>query len=67
MIEWLMTAHDEEKPCSHRRRVGLEEEQALCIEALKSGDYDTIADAAWIELCEEAAARSRTPRQLTIE
>jgi hypothetical protein len=42
-----------------RRRAGLDEEQALCSEALTSGIYDRITDAAWIRLCEEVAAASR--------
>lgn len=48
---------------SLRRRAGLDEEQVLCSEALESGNYDRISDAAWIRLCEEVAAKSRRPVQ----
>ena len=54
-----MDIHDKETPNIRHRRKGLEEEQVLCEEALKSGDYDLITDAAWVRLCEEAVSRGR--------
>ena len=54
-----LTPDGDDKACSRARRAGIEEEQALCSEALESGDYDMFSDAAWIKLCEDVAAKSR--------
>lgn len=54
-----MDPERDEKDCTRARRAGIEVEQALCGEALKSGDYDMFSDAAWIKLCEDVAAKSR--------
>lgn len=37
-------------------------EQALCNEALESGEYDSISDDDWILLCERIAAETRAKR-----
>tara|TARA_R110001592_G_scaffold23807_1_gene92855 strand:- start:1479 stop:1688 length:210 start_codon:yes stop_codon:yes gene_type:complete len=36
-----------------------EEEQFLCNEALRTGDFDAISDSEWIALCERAAGKVR--------
>ncbi|GMW03374.1 MAG: hypothetical protein AMXMBFR84_45080 [Candidatus Hydrogenedentota bacterium] len=54
-----MNTHENESESSRRRRSSIEEEQSLCNEALESGDLDELSDAAWIALCEKAAAKSR--------
>jgi len=36
-----------------------EEEQFLCNEALRTGDFDTMSDREWIALCEQAASKRR--------
>ncbi len=33
----------------------IQREQELCLDALESGDYDTMTDKQWIELCEQAS------------
>ena len=58
-----MNDHDEDVASTRRRKTGREEELCLCDEALKSGKYDQISDAAWIILCEEAAAKGRKSSQ----
>jgi hypothetical protein len=30
-------------------------EQALCVQALSSGDYDNMSDGEWVALCEQVA------------
>jgi hypothetical protein len=37
-------------------------EQALCNEAIESGEYDSISDEDWILLCERIAAETRAKR-----
>jgi len=32
---------------------GIRREQELCVEALDSGEYDTMSDAEWVALCEK--------------
>ena len=54
-----MNDHDKEAASTRRRKNGIEEEQSLCNEALKSEDLDTLSDVAWVALCEEAAAKGR--------
>jgi hypothetical protein len=34
---------------------GTKREQALCMEALLSGDFDSLSDQEWIALCEQIA------------
>ena len=34
-------------------------EQALCIEALESGKFDTLTDEAWVQLCETVSKDGR--------
>ena len=64
MIEWHMNDHEKESPNARRRRKGIEEELALCNEAVKSGIHDLLTDKAWDRLCEEAVARGREASQI---
>lgn len=59
-----MNAHDKEAASTRLRKSGIEEEQTLCNQALMSGDLDKLSDAAWVILCEEAAAKHRKSSRL---
>mgnify|MGYP006969385184 CR=1 FL=1 len=37
------------------RNSSIQREQELCLDAIESGDYDSMSDKEWIELCERAA------------
>ncbi len=50
---------DQEHSGSSSPRTPLEEEQFLCNEALRSGDFDAISDSDWVAMCERAANRER--------
>lgn len=54
-----MLNSDQERSSSPNRRSSLEEEQFLCNEALRTGDFDAISDKEWVALCENAAAKER--------
>jgi hypothetical protein len=41
------------------RRIGLNEEQILCNEALASSKFDEISDEQWVVMCEQAASKAR--------
>ena len=41
----------------------LEREQALCAEALASGEFDDMSDSEWVAMCEEAAREQSASRQ----
>ena len=42
---------------------GTRREQALCLAALESGDYDNLSDAEWVALCEELARAAQAKQQ----
>ena len=50
---------DQEHSDSSSPRSPLEEEQFLCNEALRSGDFDAISDSDWVAMCERAANKER--------
>jgi hypothetical protein len=55
-----MDTDDRDIAPAGNRKSGIEEEQLLCNEAIESGELDVLSDAAWVSLCEKAAARART-------
>ena len=44
---------------SSARKTRVEEEQFLCNEALRTGDFDAISDSEWVALCERVASKGR--------
>lgn len=45
------------------RRIGLNEEQVLCNEALESSKFDAISDKQWVAMCEQVASKARNAAQ----
>ena len=60
MLQYRMISSDEELSTSPSRRTPREEEQYLCNEALRTGDFDSISDSEWIALCERVASKGRS-------
>jgi hypothetical protein len=55
------TTHPPEiRACSESER----REQALCIEALESGEFDGLTDEAWVQLCESVSKVEEERRKL---
>ncbi|MDK1021400.1 MAG: hypothetical protein QGD90_07165 [Candidatus Hydrogenedentes bacterium] len=50
---------DQESSSPPARRSSREEEQFLCNEALRTGDFDSISDSEWVTLCERVADKGR--------
>jgi len=59
MLQYPMLSSDEEITTSPARRTPREEEQFLCNEALRTGDFDSISDSEWVALCERVASKGR--------
>ena len=38
-------------------------EQAFCLDALDSGEFDNLSDAEWIALCERVAQKKRPVKE----
>lgn len=50
-----MSKKDPQIQAGRRDRNGILREQALCMAALESGEYDSLSDNEWVELCERTA------------
>ena len=50
-----MTYSDKDPSITPDVRTPREEEQFLCNEALRTGDFDTMSDSAWVVMCENAS------------
>ena len=50
----MISSHKQPLSAVHHRSPQ-EEEQRLCNEALRTGDYDAMSDKEWVALCERAA------------
>jgi hypothetical protein len=48
---------------SPARGTSLDEEQFLCNEALRTGDFDAISDSEWVAMCEHAANKGRLAKK----
>lgn len=59
MLDCGVINSDQEHSDSSARRTPLEEEQLLCNEALRTGDFDAISDSDWVAMCERAASKER--------
>ena len=55
-----MISSEQESSRSHARKTRLEEEQFLCNEALRTGDFDAISDSEWVALCERVGSKGRS-------
>ena len=59
MLECLVISSDQESSRPSARKTRVEEEQLLCNEALRTGDFDAISDNEWVALCERVANKGR--------
>lgn len=41
------------------RHNSIQREQELCLDAIESGNYDTMTDKQWVELCERTAREEK--------
>lgn len=41
----------------HHVIAAIEQEQAFCLRAMESEDYDSLSDDEWVELCEKISKR----------
>lgn len=42
-------------------------EQALCVEALESGEFDNLSDAEWVALCERISREEEESASLAVK
>ncbi len=54
-----MTTSHEYKTTGRGRDISLRDEQNFCLEAMESGEYDTMSDKEWVAICERVAAGAR--------
>ena len=62
MLNYGMSSSERSSTARRAEDRSLVREQALCNEALESGEYDSISDEDWILLCERIAAEARAKR-----